>query len=51
VNKLHHEIINTISVVATFDYVSILSVSYSLEKNTGSGRGVTSFKNQAQICA
>ena len=31
--------------------VSILSVSYSLKKNTGSGGGVTSIRDQAQICA
>jgi len=31
--------------------VSILSVSYSLKKkNTGSGGGVTSFRDQAQTC-
>ena len=30
--------------------VSILSVSYLMEKNTGSGRGVTSFRDQAQTC-
>ena len=29
---------------------SIWSVSYSLEKNSGSGRGVTSFTNQARTC-
>ena len=29
-------------------YVSIWSVSYSLEKNQGSGGGVTSFRNQAR---
>ena len=28
-------------------YVSIWSASYSLEKNQGSGGGVTSFRNQA----
>ena len=30
--------------------VSIWSASYSLEKNSGSGEGVTSFTNQAQTC-
>jgi len=30
--------------------VSILSASYSLEKNSDSGGGVTNFRDQAQIC-
>jgi len=29
-------------------FVSILSASYSLEKNTGLGEGVTRLKDQAQ---
>jgi len=32
------------------EIVSILSVSYSSEKNTGSGGGVTSFRDQARTC-
>ena len=30
--------------------VSILSVTYSLEKNLRSDRGVTNFRDQAQTC-
>jgi len=30
--------------------VSILSASYSLEKNSGSGKDVTNFKNRARTC-
>ena len=30
--------------------VSILSVSYSLEKNSGPGGGVTNFREQARTC-
>jgi len=30
--------------------VSILSFSYSLEKNLGLGGGVTNFRNQARTC-
>jgi len=33
------------------EIVSILSVSYSLEKNSGSGGDVTNFKNQGWTCA
>ena len=32
------------------DGVSILSASYLLEKNTGSGGGVTSFRDQVRKC-
>ena len=32
------------------EIVSIRSASYSLEKNSGSGGGVTSFTNQARTC-
>jgi len=30
--------------------VSIFSVSYSLEKNQGSRRGITSFRDHARTC-
>ena len=36
--------------VLKFNGVSILSASYSLEKNSCSGGGVTSFTDQARIC-
>jgi len=32
------------------EIISIWSASYSLEKNPGSGGGVTSFTNQARTC-
>ena len=32
------------------EIVSILSASYSLEKNSGSGGGITSLINQARTC-
>jgi len=32
------------------EIISILSASYSLEKNTCSGGGVTSFRDRAQTC-
>jgi len=32
------------------EIVSILSASYSLEKNTGKGEGVKNFKNQTRTC-
>ena len=31
-------------------FVSFLSVSYSLKKNSGSGGGVTNLKDQARTC-
>jgi len=32
------------------DSVSNLSASYSLERNSGSGGGVTNFRDQARTC-
>ena len=32
------------------EIVSIMNASYSLEKNSGSGGGVTNFRGQAQTC-